>query len=90
MYTVNDYKPPKPFFKMSINDLLKYNKKCQKIDKYLFSRTRKKKKGGRKTRNKKNRKTRKRKKKNKTNSLQRSKIKSFYLTKRITNKNHTD
>ena len=62
MYTVNDYKPPKPFFKMSINDLLKYNKKCQKIDKYLFSSTRKKKKGGRKTRNKKNRKTRKRKK----------------------------
>lgn len=62
MYTVNDYKPPKPFFKMSIKDLLKYNKKCQKIDKYLFSRTRKKKKGGRKTRNKKNRKTRKRKK----------------------------
>ena len=62
MYTVNDYKPPKPFFKMSIKDLLKYNKKCQKIDKYLFSRTRKTKKGGRKTRNKKNRKTRKRKK----------------------------
>ena len=60
MYTVNDYKPPKPFFKMSIKDLLKYNKKCQRIDKYLLSGTRKTK--GRKTRNKKNRKTRKRKK----------------------------
>ena len=30
MYVVNDYKPPKPFFKMSIKDLLKYNKKCQR------------------------------------------------------------
>ena len=60
MYGVNDYDPPKPFFTMSIVDLLKYNKKCELIDKYLFSKTKNTKKH-KKTRNKKNRKTRKRK-----------------------------
>ena len=33
------YKPPKPFWAMSIPELVAYNKKCQRIDKYfLFKR----------------------------------------------------
>ncbi len=44
---------------MSINDLIKYNKKCKLLDKYF---EKKRKKTINKTRNKKNRKTRKRRK----------------------------
>jgi len=62
------YEPPKPFYKMSIDELLKYNDKCKRLDKIYFTRKR----GGRKrkTRNRKNRKTRKRKKRTRKISLQ--------------------
>tara|TARA_Y100000816_G_C25677985_1_gene359069 strand:+ start:52 stop:249 length:198 start_codon:yes stop_codon:yes gene_type:complete len=59
MYSIKDYKPKKLFFQMSINDLIKYNKKCKLLDKYF---EKKRKKTRNKTRNKKNRKTRKRRK----------------------------
>ena len=60
MYSLKDYEPPKPFWAMNIKELVKYSKKCQKIDKYLLFKTKKKRKH-RKTKNRKNRKTRKRK-----------------------------
>ena len=66
MYTINDYNPPKPFFMMSIQELVKYNKHCIKVDKYLLYKTSKKKKH-RRTKNRKNRKTRRKKRKTKKN-----------------------
>ena len=54
------YKPPKPFYKMSINDLIKYSKRCILLDNLYFKGVKKRNK--RVTRNKKNRKTKKRKK----------------------------
>ncbi len=58
MYTMKDYDPPKPFWAMSIPELVKYNKRCKHIDKYLIFKTKKRKKH-RRTKNKKNRKTKK-------------------------------
>lgn len=62
-YTIDSYNPPKPYYQMSIKELLKHNKKCIRLDKYF--RRKNTLKGGRKrkTRNKKNRKTRRRRKK---------------------------
>jgi len=62
------YEPPKPFYKMSISELLRYNEKCKRLDKFYFTR----KMGGkrRNTRNRKNRKTRKRRKRTRKISLQ--------------------
>ena len=57
MYTIKDYNPPKPFFMMSIQELVKYNKHCIKVDKYLLYKSSKKNKH-RRTKNRKNRKTR--------------------------------
>ena len=54
------YKPPKPFYKMSIDELVKYNKRCILLDNLYFKKGKKRNK--RVTRNKKNRKTKKRKK----------------------------
>ena len=34
------YEPPKPFYKMSINELLQYNEKCKRLDKIYFTRKR--------------------------------------------------
>ena len=45
---------------MNIRELVKYNKRCQKIDKYFLFKTKKTKKY-RKTKNRKNRKTRRKK-----------------------------
>ena len=56
MYTVKDYDPPKPFWAMNIPELVKYNKRCNRIDKYLLFKKKKTKKN-RKTKNRKNRKT---------------------------------
>ncbi len=58
MYTMKDYKPPKPFWAMNIPELVKYNKRCTRIDKYLIFKTKKIKKH-RRTKNKKNRRTKK-------------------------------
>lgn len=66
------YDPPKPFYKMSIDELLKYNEKCKRLDKIYF--TRKSGERKRKTRNRKNRKTQKRKKRTRKISLQIKKI----------------
>ena len=52
MYTMKDYDPPKPFWAMSIPELVKYNKRCAHIDKYLIFKTKKRKKH-RRTKNKK-------------------------------------
>ena len=66
------YKPPKPFWAMSIPELVAYNNRCKKLDEYFFKGKPLKtpRSGGsnvkrrrRKTRNKKNRKTRRRKNK---------------------------
>ena len=62
MYTIKDYDPPKPFWKMSISELVKYNKKCKKIDKYLLYKSKPSKKH-RLTKNRKNRKTKNKRKK---------------------------
>ena len=62
MYSIKSYDPPKPFWSMSIPELVAYNKKCQRIDKYFLFK-RKKSKKNRKTRNRRNRKTKKRRKK---------------------------
>ena len=45
------YEPPKPFYKMSIGELLRYNEKCKRLDKFYFTR-----KGGGKKRKKRTRK----------------------------------
>lgn len=74
MYTVKDYQPPKPFFMMSINELVKYNKKCQKIDKFLLYKKPKLKKH-RRTKNRKNRKTRRKKRRTKKNLSKGEKLK---------------
>ena len=64
------YKPPKPFWAMSIPELVIYNKKCKRLDEYFFKKKKLKtpRSGGsiikrkkRKTKNRRNRKTRKRK-----------------------------
>ena len=60
MFSLKDYNPPKPFWAMNIRELVKYNKRCQKIDKYFLFKTKKTKKH-RKTKNRKNRKTRRKK-----------------------------
>ena len=60
---MNYWDPPKPFHKMTMNELLRYSRKCQRYDKkYLHkikSGWREKRK---KTRNRKRRKTRKKRK----------------------------
>ena len=71
MYTIKDYIPPKPFFMMSIQDLVKYNKHCIKVDKYLLCKNPKKKKH----RRTKNRKTRRKKRKTKKNLSKSEKLK---------------
>ena len=67
-----DYKPPKPFWAMSIPELVAYNNKCKTLDEYFLKGKPLKtprsggyviKKKRRKTRNRKNRKTRRRKNK---------------------------
>ena len=58
MYTVKDYYPSKPFFTMSIKELVKHNIKCKKLDKYF--KKKRKNKFKKQTKNRKNRKTRKR------------------------------
>ena len=66
------YNPPKPFWAMSIPELVIYNKKCKRLDEYFFKKKPLKtpRSGGsiikrkkRKTKNRKNRKTRRRKNK---------------------------
>ena len=74
MYTIKDYIPPKPFFMMSIQDLVKYNKHCIKVDKYLLCKNPKKKKH-RRTKNRKNRKTRRKKRKTKKYLSKKEKLK---------------
>ena len=64
MYTIKDYYPPKPFFMMSINELVKYNNHCKNVDKFLLHKQPKKKKH-RRTKNRKNRKTKRKKGKTK-------------------------
>lgn len=64
------YNPPKPYYEMSIEELIRYNKKCIRLDNIYFN---KRKIGGerkRRTKNKRNRKTRKRKKRTRRISLQ--------------------
>jgi hypothetical protein len=58
MYKLKDYDPPKPFFKMSIDELVKYNDKCVMMDLYNKNPIKKR----RKTRNRRNRKTKRRRK----------------------------
>ena len=64
MYTIKDYNPPKPFWAMTIPELVKYNKRCSMIDKYLIFKTKKQKKH-RRTKNRKNRKTKKKRRRTK-------------------------
>ena len=59
MYKLKDYDPPNPFFKMSIDELVKYNDKCVMMDLYNKNPIKKKR---RKTRNRRNRKTKRRRK----------------------------
>ena len=73
MYSIKDYQPSKPFFTMSIEDLVKHNNKCKKLDKY-FEKKRKNKFKKKQTKNRKNRKTRKRGKTRKL-SLQKKNLK---------------
>jgi hypothetical protein len=87
------YKPHKPFWAMSIPELVAYNNKCKRLDEYFFkgkslktprsggSIIKKKKK--RKTRNRKNRKTRRRKNKG---TRRRRKL----TTIRTTNEHHSN
>lgn len=85
------YKPHKPFWAMSIPELVAYNNKCKRLDEYLFKGKPLKtpRSGGsiikkkRKTRNRKNRKTRRRKNKR---TRRRRKLTAI----RTTNKHHTD
>lgn len=87
------YKPPKPFWSMSIPELVDYNNKCKRLDKYFLSGSPKKtpRSGGRilnkrrNTRNKKNRKTRRRK-----NKRTRRKRKKKLATIRTTNEHHSN
>lgn len=58
MYKIKDYDPPKPFFKMSIEELVKYNDKCVMMDLYNKNPIKKR----IKTRNRRNRKTKRRRK----------------------------
>ncbi len=74
MYTIKDYNPPKPFFMMTITELVKYNKHCIKVDKYLLYKNPKKKKH-RRTKNRKNRKTRRKKRKTKKYLSKKEKLK---------------
>ena len=69
---LNRYEPPKAFHEMSINELLKYSKRCKYLDKLYFKKNR----GGKRrfTRNKKNRKTKKRRKRTRRISLQIKKL----------------
>ena len=86
------YKPPKPFWAMSIPELVAYNNKCKKLDEYFLKGKPFKtprsggsviKKKRRKTRNRKNRKTRRRKNK-------RTRRRRKLATVRTTNEHHTD
>tara|TARA_B100000925_G_scaffold246804_1_gene197043 strand:+ start:2959 stop:3243 length:285 start_codon:yes stop_codon:yes gene_type:complete len=86
------YKPPKPFWAMSIPELVAYNNKCKRLDEYFLkgkplktprtggSNTKRKKK---KTRNRKNRKTRRRKNK-------RTRRRRKLATIRSSNEHHTN
>ena len=42
MFSLKDYDPPKPFWAMNIQELVKYNKRCQKIVNIFFKTKRKK------------------------------------------------
>ena len=44
MYSIRSYEPPKPFWAMNIPELVAYNKKCQRIDKYFLFKSKKTKK----------------------------------------------
>ena len=86
------YKPPKPFWAMSIPELVAYNKKCKRLDEFfLKKKTLKSPRSGgpiikrrkRKTRNKKNRKTRRRKNK-------RSRRRRKLSTVRTSNEHHSN
>ena len=55
---LDQYNPPKAFWKMSISELVKYNNKCIKLDKKCNFKY-KIRKRRRKTRNRRNRKTKK-------------------------------
>ena len=85
------YKPPKPFWAMSIPELVVYNNKCKRLDEYFFKGKPLKtlRAGGknikkrRKTRNRKNRKTRRRKNK-------RTRRRRKLATIRTTHKHHSD
>lgn len=58
---LDQYDPPKPFWMMSIADLVKHNKKCIRLDKRSNFKWRiRQKRRYKNTRNKRNRKTRKR------------------------------
>ena len=61
MHAIKDYQPSKPFFTMSIEELVKHSIKCKKIDKY-FEKKSKNKFKKKQTKNRRNRKTRKRRK----------------------------
>ena len=85
------YKPHKPFWAMSIPELVAYNNKCKRLDEYFFKGKSLKtpRSGGsiikkkRKTRNRKNRKTRRRKNKG---TRRRRKL----TTIRTTNEHHSN
>ena len=84
------YKPPKPFWAMSIPELVEYNNKCKRLDEYFLKGKPLKtsrsggaiKKKRRKTRNRKNRKTRRRKNK-------RTRRRRKLATVRTSNEHHT-
>jgi hypothetical protein len=59
MYKIKDYRPSKPFFKMSLKELVKHNNKCVRMD--LYNKNPKKR---RKTRNRRNSKTKRKRTRN--------------------------
>ena len=71
---LDQYDPPKPYWMMSISDLIKHNKKCIRLDQRSNFKWKTRKKRRKKTRNKRNRKTRKRNKLTKKNRFKNSNI----------------
>jgi len=63
------YNPQKPYYKMSIEELVKHSKKCVRLDNFYFNKRRVGCKR-RRTKNKRNRETRKRRKRTRRISLQ--------------------
>lgn len=57
---LDQYNPPKPYWKMSISELVKHNNICNRLDKKSNFLWKIKKKRRKKTRNKRNRKTKRR------------------------------